>query len=397
MSRSKTILFMLILLVLTACRAKSPTLAPVTPSPSPVSPAATATPQPSISASPTAPPSQVEPTPTQESAKSIPGNLNPASLNPTPTSPPTQVPQATSSSVEPTPIASTTQVEPPAEGCLEKAAFYADVTVPDDTFFKQGEVFTKTWRFRNEGTCTWTPDYRVVFHSGEIMDAPLANPFPTTVLPGEQVDISIEMRAPTRGGSYQSNWEFEDPNGARFGTGSAASDLFWVRIAVRFLDQNDLPQPDPGNQPIPPPSSGCSAQQNTQVEAQVMELINQARLSNGLSPLIYNAALSAAALTQSTDMACNNFVSHTGSNGSNWADRIRAQGYEYATYPLENIYVGDPQFGGDAQGAFTWWMNSQVHRDNILNSVVTEAGVGYVYNPNSEYGGYFTVDFALPK
>lgn len=324
-------------------------------------------------------------------------NPSPATPNPTLMNPPTQTPQASPTSVETTPLASGAETASPAEGCLEKAAFYADVTVPDDTFFKQGEMFTKTWRFRNEGTCTWTPDYKVVFHSGEIMDAPLFNPFTTTVLPGEQVDISIDMRAPTRGGSYQSTWEFEDPNGTRFGTGSAARDLFWVRISVRFLDQNDLPQPDPASQPAAPPTSGCSARQNAQVEAQVMDLINQARLSNGLMSLAYNPALSAAALVQSTDMACNNFVSHTGSNGSNWADRIRAQGYEYATYPLENIYVGDPQYGGNAQGAFTWWMNSQVHRDNILNSVVTEAGVGYVYDPNSEYGGYFTVDFALPK
>lgn len=332
----------------------------------------------------------VEPTSTPELAKS-------AATNPTPTSPPTRVPQATLSNVEPTPIAGSAGTAFSAEGCLEKAAFYADITVPDDTFFKQGEAFTKTWRFRNEGTCTWTPDYKVVFQGGEIMGAPLSNPFPTTTLPGEQVDISIDMRAPTRGGPYQSVWQFEAPNGVRFGTGSAKSDSFWVRIAVRFLDQNDQPQPDPGAQPPAPTPTGCNARVDSGVEAQVLNLINQQRAANGLNPLALNAALSAAARVQSNDMACNNFISHTGSDGSTWADRIRAQGYDYANYPLENIYVGDPQFGGNAEGAVAWWMNSQVHRDNILNNVVTEVGIGYVYNPNSEYGGYYTMDFALPR
>ncbi|MGW8250971.1 MAG: NBR1-Ig-like domain-containing protein [Anaerolineales bacterium] len=353
---------------------------------------------------------------TQTSPSATPTPLPPAASSPTvtvpeasPTSTPTQAPQqptapTTSATANPTSQPST-EVTPsaPAAGdstsssqCQEKAAFYGDVTIPDDTFFNQGEQFTKTWRFRNEGTCTWTPDYNVVFYSGEIMNAALSNPFLTTVPPGEQVEISIDMQAPTRGGPFQSVWGFEDPNGVRFGTGSAGSDLFWVKIDVRFLDQNDQPQPDPGSLPPPPTPTGCSAQEDSSVEAQVLALINQMRSANGLNPLSQNGALSAAALVHSTDMACNNFVAHSGSDGSNWADRISAQGYQYATYPLENIYVGDPQFGGNAQGAVTWWMNSQVHRDNILNNQVTETGVGYVYDPNSEYGGYYTMVFAQP-
>ena len=133
------------------------------------------------------------------------------------------------------------------------------------------------------------------------------------------------------------------------------------------------------------------------MQAQVFQLINQMRTSNGLNPLSLNVSLSAAALVHSTDMACNNFIAHSGSDGSNWADRISVQGYQYSTYPLENIYVGDPQYGGNAQGAVTWWMNSQVHRENILNGRVTETGVGYVYDPNSEYGGYYTMVFAQPQ
>ncbi len=393
----------LISLLLAACQAKklAETGAPSgTPPATPTSISATPTPgsgsstasSPTTQASPTATPLPQEPSPTSESAPpAAPGDTptqspeaSPSPTQPSPTNPPSQ------------PTATVTEATPTeqSDGCEEKAAFYGDVTIPDDTFFRQGEAFTKTWRFRNEGNCTWTPDYKVVFYGGEPMDAPLTNPFPGTVPPGEQVEISLDMKAPTRGGPFQSVWGFEDPNGVRFGTGSSRKDLFWLMINVRFLDQNDQPQPDPGNQPPPPPPTGCSAQVDTGVAANVLNLINQMRASNGLASLTLNNALSAAAQVHSTDMACNNFISHSGTDGSNWADRISAQGYQYSTYPLENIYVGDPQFGGDAQGAVTWWMNSQVHRENILNDRVTETGVGYVYDPNSEYGGYYTMVFA---
>jgi uncharacterized protein YkwD len=114
-----------------------------------------------------------------------------------------------------------------------------------------------------------------------------------------------------------------------------------------------------------------------------------------LEPLSLNSSLSAAAFAHSQDMACQNFVSHTGSDGSNWRDRIAAQGYEAAT-SSENIYAGSPEFGGTPQGAFTWWMNSQIHHDNILDPDRTEIGVGYAFLASSEYGGYYTLVFARP-
>jgi hypothetical protein len=54
----------------------------------------------------------------------------------------------------------------------ERATFVADVTVPDGTIYKTGDVFTKTWRIRNAGTSTWTPGYALVFISGEKMGGP---------------------------------------------------------------------------------------------------------------------------------------------------------------------------------------------------------------------------------
>jgi hypothetical protein len=38
----------------------------------------------------------------------------------------------------------------------DKADFVTDVTIPDDTVLDPGESFTKTWRLKNSGTCSWT-------------------------------------------------------------------------------------------------------------------------------------------------------------------------------------------------------------------------------------------------
>jgi uncharacterized protein YkwD len=305
--------------------------------------------------------------------------------------------QAVSPTPTPTtqPTAEVADSDQQSENCIEKAAFFSDITIPDGTFFYQGEEFVKTWRFRNEGTCSWTPDYAMVFHSGDNMSAPLEVPFPETILPNEQVNLTIEMKAPTRGGEHRSNWEFKNPNGKHFGVGFTGRDLFWVVINVRFLDQNDEPQPDPSTSPPPESPASCNVQRNAGNENLVINLINQARNQNGLDSLSIRQELTASALVHSTDMACNNFVGHAGSNGSHWSDRIVVQGYAPG-YSTENIYVGNPEFGGTPTGAFDWWMNSQVHRDNILDPKVREIGVGYVYLAQSDYGGYYTINFAQP-
>jgi uncharacterized protein YkwD len=88
--------------------------------------------------------------------------------------------------------------------------------------------------------------------------------------------------------------------------------------------------------------------------------------------------LAAAALAHSTDMACNDIVSHIGSDGSLWYNRVEAQGYANYNSSRENIYVGNPDFGGTADVAFNWWWNSQIHHDNILNPDVSQIGVAYV-------------------
>ncbi|HVP20383.1 MAG TPA: NBR1-Ig-like domain-containing protein [Anaerolineaceae bacterium] len=343
-------------------------------------------------------PTPLPPTATLAAAAAQDSGANPTATPTTnPTTAPTAAPTAAPTSSPATPLSPTPSPAPsatssvsavvPVSGCEDKAAYYGDVTIPDNTSFRQGVDFVKTWQIKNAGTCTWGPTYSLVFASGDIMNGPQAIPLPT-VNPGDLFNVSVKLTSPANGGTYLGDWEFQRPDGSRFGVNSGGVDFIWVKIVVSYVVVGPTPTPDPV-------SATCTGQSSPDYLSQVLALINGARSSNGLNALTLNPKLAAAAQAHSKDMACNDFVDHVGSDGSTWFTRIKAQNYKYS-YASENIYVGNPAFGGDPQGAFTWWMNSQVHRDNILSPKITEIGIGYAFYDKSTYGGYYTVDFAHP-
>jgi len=84
-----------------------------------------------------------------------------------------------------------------AADCTNLASFVADVTIPDNSNVTGGTIFTKTWRVRNTGTCTWGSGYTLTPYSDEDMDAPDSVPLNVTQ-PGEELDISLDLRQPTR-------------------------------------------------------------------------------------------------------------------------------------------------------------------------------------------------------
>lgn len=123
--------------------------------------------------------------------------------------------------ISPTPISTATSVQlspttMPTEDSCDKATFVDDVTVPDQTLFPPGESFTKTWRIRNTGDCTWTTDYDLVFVSGEQMGGISPQPMAGSVNPGDTVDISIDLTAPVTDGDYVGNWQIRNNKNALF-------------------------------------------------------------------------------------------------------------------------------------------------------------------------------------
>ena len=122
------------------------------------------------------------------------------------------------SAVTPTPI-------PAQTNCTHAMAYVADVTVPDGQSFSPGSAFTKTWRIRNTGNCAWGTNFVWAFASGSQMSG--ANRYlPKVVNPGDTVDISVDLIAPTSGGTYQGNWQLKTPDGYNIGPS------IWVQIVV---------------------------------------------------------------------------------------------------------------------------------------------------------------------
>jgi hypothetical protein len=117
-----------------------------------------------------------------------------------------------------------------------------DITVPDDTHFEPGQSFSKTWRLRNDGTCTWNNSYALVWFSGDPLDARLTNNLSENVLPGQNIDITIDLTAPEKPGIYQSNWKLSNKAGELFGIGPNGDAPIWVRIIVE-QPNTDTPQP----------------------------------------------------------------------------------------------------------------------------------------------------------
>jgi hypothetical protein len=133
------------------------------------------------------------------------------------------------------------------------ARFVADVTIPDGTDFPAGATFTKTWRLRNAGSCTWTADYALIYFSGSQMAGPAAVNIGASVPPGQTIDVSVNLVAPSSAGNYIGYWKLRTNAGVGFGIGTNANSPFWVNIDVLTV-----PTVNPGN-PIDFAANYCSA------------------------------------------------------------------------------------------------------------------------------------------
>lgn len=144
-----------------------------------------------------------------------------ATLAPTATS--TQAPSATPdikptlTSVASATVTVSTTVTNTAN--LTNIAKWVSQTIVDGAAFLPGETFTMTWRIQNAGEATWTPAYWLRFFSGSAFGAASEIPLGQEVRPGEIVDLTIRMTAPTQPGEYRSDWvlatearsNFKDP------------------------------------------------------------------------------------------------------------------------------------------------------------------------------------------
>lgn len=95
--------------------------------------------------------------------------------------------------------------------------------------------------------------------------------------------------------------------------------------------------------------------------------LNAFRQSKGIQELSYSRKLESAAKSHAKDMVRRGFFSHTGSNGSDVGERVRAAGYEWC-FVAENIAKGQ----NSLNAVMTAWAQSPGHRANLLSRKAKE-------------------------
>lgn len=127
-------------------------------------------------------------------------------------------------------------------------------------------------------------------------------------------------------------------------------------------------------------------------EVDAFDLLNDERTSRGIAALTMDQTLREVARAHSEDMVDRGFFSHTNPDGLDPFDRMANAGITYSTAG-ENIAWNS--FPDPVQTAVDGWMNSEGHRNNILNADFTLTGMGAANDGGAGY--YFTQVFTRPR
>lgn len=124
-------------------------------------------------------------------------------------------------------------------------------------------------------------------------------------------------------------------------------------------------------------------------EKLVFELVNAFRVANGRTALIWNDKLGTSARSHSAEMGTYNYFNATGRNGSTYATRASALGYDESLVIAGNIAAGQV----DAVSFFSAWVGSAAQRTNMLSASATVLGVGFSGGHSGTYKTYCTQVF----
>ncbi len=124
---------------------------------------------------------------------------------------------------------------------------------------------------------------------------------------------------------------------------------------------------------------------DTTSETQMFAMVNNERSKVGASTLTWEPRLVVVARNYARDMWERHYFSHYSPEGKNVADRLDAAGIQYQIVG-ENLAMAPT-----VQTAMTGLMNSQGHRENILNPKFKKVGIGVI--DNGFYGKMFVQIF----
>lgn len=145
--------------------------------------------------------------------------LTAAAFSPTAPPPPTETlpPEPTATETQPS-VAEVTNALGTTVVICDKYAWditTVDVNYPDNTIVSPGQEFTKTWKIKNIGSCTWGEGYSLIYSYGDKMSG-VAQPLPGAIAPGQEVDVSVTFKAPDLPGTYFSFWTMANPQNVPF-------------------------------------------------------------------------------------------------------------------------------------------------------------------------------------
>ena len=116
-------------------------------------------------------------------------------------------------------VISTATVAVTKSSTCDNAQFVSE-TYTDGSVISPGAVFVKTWTYKNLGPCTWNQDYKLIYGyagDGTNWNTTPATFFPSLVVPGDKVDLSVTLTAPSTPGNYIAYFRLQNDNGFNFG------------------------------------------------------------------------------------------------------------------------------------------------------------------------------------
>jgi Ig-like domain-containing protein len=138
----------------------------------------------------------------------------------------TSAPEATSTATG-QPLAQVTNALGTTVALCDSLSFVADVNVPDDTSMSPGQDFVKTWKVKNSGSCPWGAGYKLVYAGYADDMSGQFQPLSGVIQPGQEVEVSVQFKAPDAADQYLSAWQMSNPSGVTF------PEIIFVKIIVQ--------------------------------------------------------------------------------------------------------------------------------------------------------------------
>jgi uncharacterized protein YkwD len=161
----------------------------------------------------------------------------------------------------------------------------------------------------------------------------------------------------------------------RAGATSATTGLA-SRTGMDLADFTYIVVPEEDTSYRVPPTGDSDLGEAEGDEAELIDLVNQERLERGIHPLTFDPELVPIARAHSQEMLELGYFAHVSPNTGTLGDRLNSAGYQFMSAG-ENL-----AYAPDVRVAHRGLMQSDGHRENILDSSFERIGIGILEAPD---------------